>query len=315
MSVNSRQKPLAGISMDLDDKWAYMKAHNDKGWEVYPSYIGAFLPQILKLLGQLNLKITFFLVGKDAARPQNQNLLRALTVSGHEVANHSYHHDPFFLTHTKDNLRKEILQAEEAIQKATGVKPIGFRGPGFTWRRSLLETLAELGYTYDASILPTFIGPLARKAFFAQADLTETQKRRLKALYGNLKNGFLPISPFSWRTHADVDLLEVPVTTMPIFKFPLHMTYLMYLGSYSTALMCLYLKTALGLLKVTRTPLSFLLHPLDLMGADKVPELSYFPGMGLTSKEKTRLFTMIIGQLKSHFTVVPLNQFAARFTT
>ena len=40
-----------------------------------------------------------------------------------------------------------------------GRRPIGFPGPGFSWSPDLLEVLAERGYRYDASTLPTYLGP------------------------------------------------------------------------------------------------------------------------------------------------------------
>jgi len=55
--------------------------------------------------------------------------------------------------------------------------------------------------------------------------------------------------------------------------------------------MLAYLRTALGLCRATGTEPSFLLHPLDLLGGDQVRELSFFPGMDLTGREKLRIFS------------------------
>jgi len=46
----NNSKPLASISLDLDDQWSYMKIHGDKGWESYPSYLKIFLPYALDVL-------------------------------------------------------------------------------------------------------------------------------------------------------------------------------------------------------------------------------------------------------------------------
>ncbi len=48
----------ASISMDLDNKWAYMKTHGDRGWEELPTYLDSFVPLVLSILNGLNLKIT-----------------------------------------------------------------------------------------------------------------------------------------------------------------------------------------------------------------------------------------------------------------
>ena len=70
-------KPLASISLDLDNKWSYMKTHGDKGWESYPTYFDIFIPHVLDILDSLQLKITFFIVGQDAALEKNSEYLRS----------------------------------------------------------------------------------------------------------------------------------------------------------------------------------------------------------------------------------------------
>ena len=69
-------KPIASLSLDLDNLWSYMKTHGDLGWENFPSYLDSFIPQVLDILDQLNLKITFFIVGQDAALKKNEEALR-----------------------------------------------------------------------------------------------------------------------------------------------------------------------------------------------------------------------------------------------
>ena len=88
-------KPIASISLDLDNKWAYMKAHGDPAWESYPTYLPEIVPRVLEILEDRNQKITFFVVGQDAEREVNHLALQSITAAGHEVANHSYKLSPF----------------------------------------------------------------------------------------------------------------------------------------------------------------------------------------------------------------------------
>ena len=46
----SNSKPLASISLDLDNQWSYMKIHGDEGWDAYPSNFDIFVPHILDVL-------------------------------------------------------------------------------------------------------------------------------------------------------------------------------------------------------------------------------------------------------------------------
>ena len=306
-SVKPMSKPLASISLDLDNLWSYMKTHGDSGWETFPSYLDIFVPMILDILDDLELKITFFIVGQDAALGKNRDMLAALTERKHEVGNHSFHHEPWLHLYPKDQLRGEILDAEEHIHRVTGQKPIGFRGPGFVWSTNLLEVLAENGYLYDASILPTYLAPLARAYYFWTSNLTKEEKKQRKKIFGSLKDAIKPVKPYRWHLNSNDTLLEMPVTTMPIIKIPFHLSYLLYLSRFSQHLMSLYLKTALTLCRMTQTEPSFLLHPLDLISGDQIPELAFFPGMDISSSRKIELFKKVLTSLSKHFMLVNMS--------
>ena len=213
-----KKKPIASISLDLDNQWSYMKIHGDEGWDQYPSYFDIFIPHVLNVLDDLDLKITFFIVGKDTESEENRKYLRMITERGHEVGNHSYHHESWLQTYSYEKIEAEIINAEKAIEDATGEKPIGFRGPGFSWSTDLLKVLESRGYKYDASTLPTFLGPLARAYYFAKSDLSKEEKRARKELFGKFSEGFRKLKPYKWDLGEGKTLMEIPVTTMPIFK-------------------------------------------------------------------------------------------------
>lgn len=297
----ANKKPVAAISLDLDNQWSYMKIHGDEGWDKYPSYFDIFIPHILNVLDELDLKITFFIVGKDTESEENRKYLRMITERGHEVGNHSYHHESWLQTYSYEKIEQEIIRAEEAITAATGQKPVGFRGPGFSWSNDLLRVLLRRGYLYDASTLPTYLGPLARAYYFWKSDLSKEEKRSRKELFGKFSEGFRKLKPYKWDLGDGKKITEIPVTTMPIFKLPFHLSYLIYLGNISMPLMKLYLWVALSLCRITRTPISYLLHPLDLIGGDQITELAFFPGMNVSSEKKVKIFKIVITELmKKH---------------
>jgi len=265
---------LASMSLDLDDQWSYMKVHGDDGWDQYPSYLNIVVPFFLDLLEELEIKITIFIVGQDAAIEKNYQVLKSIVERGHEIGNHSFHHESWLKTYSKEKIEEEIIRAEEAIFVATGQITKCFRGPGFSWSNDLLETLQKRNYTFDASILPTYISPLMRMYYFWKSKLTKEEKESRKELFGSWKEGFYPLKPFNWKLRNNQTLLEIPVTTMPIFKIPFHISYLLYISGYSFLLMKVYLNFSLILCKLTGTSPSVLLHPLDLISGDKVPERS-----------------------------------------
>jgi len=302
--------PLASVSLDLDDLWTYLKSHGDPGWELRPSYLATFCPIILDELDRLDVKVTFFLVGSDAARGENEPHFRSLAVAGHEMGNHSYEHDPWLHVHPEDHLEAEIVQAHEAIVQATGKEPVGFRGPGFTWSPTLLQVLSR-HYAFDASTLPTYLGPVARAYYLWKSDLTAEEKETRKKLFGGFRDGLRSVKPYYWMMNG-ASILEIPVTTIPVLKTPFHMSYLLYLSRFSERLMDLYLELALRLCQVTGTEPSFLLHPLDVLGPEDVSELAFFPGMDIPRERKRRVFRKVLGRMKESFELVPMSTHAER---
>jgi len=303
-------KPLASLSFDLDNQWSYMKTHGDPGWEKYPSYFEVLIPQVLDVLDRLSLKITFFIVGQDAALDKNRDSLKLLIERGHEVGNHSFHHNQWFHLYSKEELKAEISMAEDSIVKATGRNPVGFRGPGFSWSPNLLEVLSDKGYLYDGSTFPTYLRPMAKAFYKGISNLNKEETERVNEIFGSFKEGMRPVKPYCWKLASEKTLLEIPVTTVPIFKTPFHMSYLLYLSRFSYLLMSSYLQMALVLCRMTKTRPSFLLHPTDFIDGMMVPELAFFPGMNIQSGKKVERFEKVIKKIEKHFTLVDMTSFA-----
>ena len=74
--------------------------------------------------------------------------------------------------------------------------------------------------------------------------------------------------------------------------------------------MDLYLSVALMLYRMTGTQPSFLLHPLDFMGSELVPELAFFPGMDVSSERKIQIFDRVIRKLSRHFNFTKMSTYA-----
>ena len=157
-------------------------------------------------------------------------------------------------------------------------------------------------------------GPLARMYYFWKSDLSREQKKERNELFGGMKNGLQPLNPFQWLLPSGKTLLEIPVTTIPVIKTPFHLSYLLYLSRYSILLMKLYLALAIGMCKIRGTSPSYLLHPLDLIGGDKITDLAFFPGMDLSSDRKVKIFNIVIGTLGKHFNLVSMGTHARRLS-
>lgn len=312
-------KPTASLSLDLDNQWSYMRTHGDAGWDRFPSYLASVLPLALETLAAERLKATIFLVGRDA--PEHRDLLMQIPRQGHEVGNHSQNHLQWLHRLPRPELEREIVEAEDAITAATGVRPRGFRGPGFACSATLLQILAERGYAYDCSTFPTFVGPLARAYYFMTArKLTKAEQEERQDLFGDVRDGLRPLHSYLWTFAGQKsaagqplpELLEIPVTTMPGVRTPIHMSYVLYLAQRSSFVAMRYLATALRLCQLRGIEPSFLLHPLDFISGDTCSALRFFPAMSMPASRKRELVACALRMLASRFEVVPMGEHARR---
>lgn len=307
----TRCKSLASLSFDLDNQWSYMKTHGDKGWEKLPSYLDVLMPRVLEFLAHHGLTITFFVVGQDAALEKNREALVSIATAGHEVGNHSFRHEPWLHLYSDEDLQRELSMAEEAIQAATGRMPRGFRGPGYSLSQSTIEALSARGYLYDASTLPTFIGPLARAYYFARAPLSRRQLDERQKLFGTIRDGLRPLKPYFWELGAG-RLLEIPVTTMPLFRAPIHFSYLLYLARFSEFAARLYFREAMRWCRWAGIQPSLLFHPLDFLGGDDISSLAFFPAMDMPGRKKVDFLHRVMEEMLEEFEVVTMAEHARR---
>jgi peptidoglycan-N-acetylglucosamine deacetylase len=304
-------RPFASLSMDLDNKWAYLKTHGDPGWEAWPTYLPRVVPRILDYFRPRDQLLTFFVVGRDAERAENRDMIQALADDGHEIANHSYEHEPWLHRFSRDALRRELDLAEDRLRDITGSTPVGFRGPGFSYSAELLAELARRNYVYDCSTFPTFLGPIARTYYFLTAHLSSEERQERGKLFGSWSDGFRSLKPFVWDTISP-PLVEIPVTTFPILRTPIHMSYIVFLGQRFPWLARTYFRSALMACKLRGVAPSLLLHPLDFLGCDDEPELAFFPGMNWERSRKLPFVEEILDVYLESFQVGTILDHAQR---
>ena len=188
--------------------------------------------------------------------------------------------------------------------------PKGFRGPGYSLSSTVLEVLTERDYEYDCSTLPTYIAPIARAYyFFKSPEMSEEEKEKRKKLFGKFSDGFQSLKPYEWRV-GEKALTEIPVTTMPIFKTPIHTSYVVYLSTFSKFAARNYWKTALKMCKMMGVQPSLLLHPLDFLSGKDAKELEFFPAMNLAIEEKLEFVSEILEVYAKEFDVVNMREHA-----
>jgi hypothetical protein len=130
-------------------------------------------------------------------------------------------------------------------------------------------------------------------------------------VFGSFADGLRPLRPYTWSLSRGT-LLEIPVTTIPLVRTPLHLTYLSFLAGVSPAAALAYFKSGLTACRIAGVEPSLLLHPLDFIGGDELPVLARFPGMGLASRAKNELLDRVLTAYRAHFDVVPMREHARR---
>ncbi len=305
-------KPCASLSLDLDNAWSYLKIHGGTSWQTFPSYLDRVVPRVLDFLAQRDLTITVFVVGQDAALEKNRESLASIARAGHDIGNHSFDHEPWIAHAGYRAVRDELGRAHAAIADATGREPRGFRGPGFATSSTLLDALVDSGYVYDASHLPTFIGPLSRWYYFRHADLSPAERQERHALFGHCTDGFKRNAAHLIRTSRGT-IVEIPVTTMPVLRTPIHCSYLLYLDALSPRLADAYFAFSLRLCRIAGVEPSLLLHPLDFMGGDDgLDELRFFPGMTVPANRKIETVSRFIAMYQHRYHVGTMIDHAQR---
>ncbi len=145
------------FTVDLEE-WFVVEVlsskYSSKEWPQLPSMLIDNSLNLLDLLNRKKVKATWFVLGWCA--DQYPDLIQEIFSYGHEIACHSYYH------RRVDSLGKELFKKDtdraiNAILKATGVLPYGYRAPSWSINATnpwAFETLAEMGFLYDSSVFP-----------------------------------------------------------------------------------------------------------------------------------------------------------------
>jgi peptidoglycan-N-acetylglucosamine deacetylase len=296
---------IANLSIDLDNKWAYLKTAKKPEWESYPSYLPEVCPRIVSKLASHGLRSTIFVVGRDLLCESDARHIANLSHAGHRLANHSWEHDPWLHLLSPPQVSRELLDTHTRITDCCGKPPIGFRGPGYSDSPEVHRVLKELGYRYVASSFPSCVGPMARAYYLLRTGLKKDRDRA--ALFGSWWNMFRSNRPYAMQGQSN-GLWMFPVTVQPVSRLPFHFTYLFFLTQRSPGLARLYFRTSLRLCRLLGVMPSLLLHPLDFLGMDEHPDLAFFPGMRIDHQAKLKQLDWFLGYLVRNFQMMTMEE-------
>lgn len=146
------------MTVDVEDYFhvaAFNNVINPDEWEQWPCRVEANTEKLLRLFADSNIKITFFILGWVAER--YPGLVKAIHAQGHEIASHGYSHQLIY-KQDPNIFREETAKSKQILEDLAQVQVTGYRAASYSiTRKSLwaLDTLADLGFTWDSSIFPT----------------------------------------------------------------------------------------------------------------------------------------------------------------
>jgi len=101
-------------------------------------------PRLLDMLRKRNIRATFYVIGGNVDR--YPHIARRIVAEGHEIGNHTYTHRKL-TSLSESEVRKEMRRTQDAIVRATGVKPRTMRPPyGALLQRQRQMLFSEFNY-------------------------------------------------------------------------------------------------------------------------------------------------------------------------
>jgi peptidoglycan/xylan/chitin deacetylase (PgdA/CDA1 family) len=142
------------LTFDVDGETPWLGEGPEYARRLSMLSLGGFGPQrgvarILGLLAEHDIPATFYIPGHTA--DQHPDVVGAILAAGHEVGHHGYMH---LGTDALDEAaqRAELEQGLAALDKH-GVRPAGYRSPGWELTPETLAMVGELGFSYESSLM------------------------------------------------------------------------------------------------------------------------------------------------------------------
>ncbi len=156
MSNNPPKQHLLTILVeDYFHVGAFENLIQQRNWSNFEPRYERNTLKTLDLLDSLSTKATFFVLGWIAE--QNPKLVREIVSRGHEVASRGFYHRSL-KNLTDEEFREDLRKTNRALEDACGQKIIGYRSAeklSFAKDSWIFNVLAEEGFVYDTSFLPT----------------------------------------------------------------------------------------------------------------------------------------------------------------
>ena len=235
------------------------------------------IPRILKLFDEFGIKATFFVVGEDCLR--NKDILKAMISNGHEIANHSLEHKLAYSLLSKEEKVYDVECSTRLISENCGIRPVGFRVPGYDVDNDTLDILERNQYEYDSSLFRFFPYTIIRRLTYLR--------------YGNI-----PLSKTFKKIFMEFNLIS---SGRKIKEIPISLAFnntFIYL--FSIRLFDLGLKMA-------TKDIHYNFHASNLLHFDEI-NINY-PGFRLSLDDRLTTFRRIFDKIQKNYQFTTLRDY------
>lgn len=145
-------KAAVALSFDSDHETSTLRWGQSSPGKLSQGQYGArvAIPRIRALLERHGVPASFFVPAVVAKlHPEEQ---RALVAEGHEIGIHGWIHE-LNSQLPPANERELQMRAADALEKITGVRPVGIRTPSWDFSAHTLAISREMGLLYDSSLM------------------------------------------------------------------------------------------------------------------------------------------------------------------
>ena len=226
---------LAALSVDLDSLPHYCRIQgvpeSALSEEAQALVATKAIPRYLELFAQAKVPATFFVIGSDLGCLELVQALKASHSAGVELANHSFSHDYALSRRPAAQIEADLKQCEDAMVSTLGVKPVGFRAPGYTMTAAMLAAVQARGYSYDSSAFPAAPYYAAKASVMAVLQVVGRPSRAVLDSPKVLLAPRVPYRPSSSNPYArgSAPLVELPMSVSPWARVP-------FIGTFATSM-------------------------------------------------------------------------------
>jgi peptidoglycan/xylan/chitin deacetylase (PgdA/CDA1 family) len=142
------------LSFDIDNATVPLSRGQLGSEDLSRGMYGAIegLPRILSMLDRQNVPASFFIPAVSLAlNPEMGPAI--LSRKRHEIGVHGWIHEHLGSLDDEREERRLLTQSIEALTKAIGKRPAGYRAPSWAMSRYTMRQVREAGFLYDSSLM------------------------------------------------------------------------------------------------------------------------------------------------------------------